>query len=153
MEIGTSFDEIIDLALISFKDYKLDQLYSISIPDFKTLMAGDVVKSIPNFLYECKQNLEDVDLINNVFASVLTLSEKVILSDLTVIQWMTTKILDVTQLNNFLSDADFKMYSNANNLKEKINVQNILIERVNQNITKYSLKNTDWTSWNSGNYV
>jgi len=104
-------------------------------------------------LYECKQNLEDVDLINNVFASVLTLSEKVILSDLTVIQWMTTKILDVTQLNNFLSDADFKMYSNANNLKEKINVQNILIERVNQNITKYSLKNTDWTSWNSGNYV
>lgn len=140
------------MAVLSFRDYKLDQLYNISIDDFKVLMGGYVVKSIPKF-YECKQNLEDVDLVTSTFTPTLTLSEKVILSDLTVIEWMTTKILDVTQLQNFLSDTDFKMYSNANNLKAKIDVQNILIERINQTTTVYSLKNINWESWNSGNYA
>jgi len=149
--VGTTFDEIIDLAKISFNDYKLDQLYNISIDDFTTYMSGFVVKSIPKF-YDCKQNLESVNLMTNTFPFELTLTEKVILSDFTVIEWMTSKILDITQMNLHLNDTDFRHYSEAQNLTAKTNVQNILIERVNQNATSYGIKNIPWSDWANGNF-
>jgi hypothetical protein len=47
----------------------------------------------------------------------------------------------------------FKHYSEAQNLTAKINTQNILIERVNQQMEVYGLKNVDWVSWGLGNFV
>jgi hypothetical protein len=149
---NTTFVEIIDLATLSFKDYKLSELFAISETDFTTYLSGFVVKAITKF-YECKQPIQNADLTTGTFPVVLTLAEKIILADLTVIEWMTTKILDVTQMNNFLNDTDFKMFSNANNLTAKINTQNILIERANQQMEIYGLKNTDWASWGMGNFV
>jgi hypothetical protein len=102
---NTTFTEIIDLAVTTFKDYRLDQLYNISEIDFTTYMESFVVKGIPKF-YECKQAIQNADLTTGTFPVVLTLTEKVILSDLTVIEWMTSKILDVTQMQLHVNDTD-----------------------------------------------
>jgi hypothetical protein len=148
---NTSFDEIYDLALTSFRDYKLNKLYDTSVTDFKNILQGYLFKAIPKFT-NCKKNLEDFDSTTKIFNIELTLTEKVILSDFTVIEWMTPKILDITQMELHLSDTDFKIYSEQQNLKGKIEVQNILIERVEQQTTNYGIKNIPWSDWAVGNF-
>ncbi len=147
--MATPFDEIFDLALVSFRDYKLDSLYNISESDFKNVLQGYLLKAIPKF-DNCQKDLEDIDLVNKVFNSDLTLKEKVILSDFTVIEWMTPKILDITQMELHLNSTDFDHYAEQQNLKGKIEVQNILIERIDRETTKYGLKNIPWDDWGGG---
>lgn len=148
----TSFDEIYDLALVSFRDYKLNKLYNISETDFKNVLQGYLFKAIPKFT-NCKKDLEDFNLTTKVFNFDLTLAEKVILSDFMVIEWMTSKILDINQMQLHLNDIDYKTYSEERNLKGKIEAQNILIERVNQDSTKYGIKNIPWDKWASGVFL
>jgi len=146
---NTTFDEIYDLALISFRDYKLNKIYDVSETDFKNVLQGYLYKSIPKFS-NCQKDLEDFDSTDKNFNSVLTLTEKVILSDFMVIEWMTPQILDITQMELHLNDTDFKIFSEERNLKGKIEVQNILIERIERETTKYGLKNVPWTDWGNG---
>ena len=147
----TSFDEIYDLVLVSFRDYKLDKLYDISETDFKNILQGYLFKAIPKFT-NCQKDLEDFNTTTKTFNSTLTLTEKVILSDYAVIEWMTSKILDITQMELHLNDTDFKHYSEQQNLTGKINVQNILIERINTETTRYGIKNIPWSEWAGGNF-
>lgn len=149
--MSTSFDEIYDLALVSFNDYKLDKLYDISPTDFKNVLQGYLFKAIPKFT-NCIKNLEDFNFATKTFNIELTLTEKVILSDFTVIEWMTPKILDITQMELHLNDTDYKHYSEERNLKGKIEVQNMLIERINQDTTNYGFKNIPWEQWGVGNF-
>lgn len=146
---NTSFDEIYDLALVSFRDYRLDKLYGISEEDFKNVLQGYLFKAIPKYT-NCQKNLEDFDKITKIFNVELTLTEQVILSDFTVIEWMTPKILDITQMELHLNSTDFEHYAEQQNLKGKIEVQNILRERVNQDSTNYGLKNIPWDKWANG---
>lgn len=146
---NTTFDEIYDLALISFKDYKLDALYDTSPTDFTNVLQGYLYKAIPKFT-NCVQDLEDFNSTTKAFNSVLTLTEKVVLSDFLVIEWMTPQILDIVQMELHLNDTDFKHYSEERNLKGKIEAQNILIERIDKQTTSYGLKNIPWTDWGNG---
>jgi len=147
----TSFDEIYDLALVSFRDYKLDQLYDISESDFKNVLQGYLFKAIPKFT-NCKKDLEDINTTTKQFNSILTLTEQVILSDCTVIEWMTPKILDITQMELHLNDTDYKHYSEQQNLKGKQDAQNVLREKINQDMVNYGLKNIPWSEWAGGNF-
>ena len=70
-----------------------------------------------------------------------------------IIKWLDKQINNVTQFNLLLSDTDFRRYSEAQNLTAKVSHRNQLREIVNQNMLKYSLKNTSWTDWANGNYV
>ena len=146
---STSFDEIYDLALISFRDYRLDQLYDLSEADFKNLLQGYLIKAIPKFT-NCQVDLEDIDTTSKMFNNTLTLTEQVILSDYMVIEWMTSQILDITQMELHLNNTDYKHYSEQQNLKGKLDVQNILIERNDRQTTSYGLKNAPWTDWKNG---
>jgi hypothetical protein len=146
---NTSFDEIYDLALISFRDYRLDQLYDLSEADFKNLLQGYLIKAIPKFT-NCQVDLEDIDTTSKIFNNTLTLTEQVILSDYMVIEWMTSQILDITQMELHLNNTDYKHYSEQQNLKGKLDVQNILIERNDRQTTSYGLKNAPWTDWKNG---
>lgn len=146
---NTTFDEIYDLALISFKDYKLDALYNTSPTDFTNILKGYLYKAIPKFT-NCKHDLEDFNSTTKTFNSILTLTEQVILSDYLVIEWMTPQILDITQMELHLNDTDFKIFSEERNLKGKIEAQNILIGRINAQMTSYGIKNIPWTDWGNG---
>jgi hypothetical protein len=147
----TSFEEVYDLALISFRDYRLNKIYDISEDEFKNVLQGYLFKAIPKFT-NCKKNLEDINTTTKVFNSDLTLTEKVILSDYTVIEWMTPQILDITQMELHLNDTDFKHYAEERNLSGKIAVQNILIERADKDTTRYGIKNIPWSEWAGGNF-
>jgi hypothetical protein len=148
---NTTFDNIHDLALISIKDWRLDALYTANPTNFNTAMDGYLVKSI-SFFTNCKQDLTNYTYASRTFNIVLTLTEQTILSNLEVIMWMDSQILDVRQMSLFLSDTDFKTFSQAQNLKAKIDAQNMLREKVNQDMTNYELKSIDWDAWAAGTY-
>lgn len=147
----TSFDEVHDLMLLSIKDYNLDKLYTTSASDFYNFLDGIIIKSIP-FFTNCQKDLTDYDLSKREFNVDLNLQEKVILSNLEIITWMDKQILDITQFSLFLNDTDFKTYSQAQNLKSKQDSQNILREKVNQDMSNYGLRNVPWSEWANGTF-
>lgn len=149
----TSFSEIYDLCMTSIRDYKIDKLFAATdLTNFENLMLSYLKKAIPKFIH-CQKDLENImDMTLNQFTDTLTLTEQVILSDLMVIEWLNSKILDVTQMQIHLNDTDFKHYSEAQNLTAKMNARNIMQESVNQDMTNYELKNVNWLNWQNQNY-
>jgi hypothetical protein len=94
--------------------------------------------------------LTDYDLTLRQFNITLDLTEQIILSNLEIVTWMDAQILDVKQFSVLLNDTDFKTYSSARNLKAKMDVQIILREKINQDMTNYGVKNIPWTDWGNG---
>ena len=147
--MATPYDEIIDLALVSIRDYKLDKLYRIDENSFREVLIGFLTRAIPNF-DNCLSNLGEQD--ENGFISDLTIYEKDILADWTVIKWLDKEINDVRQITGMMQNKnEAHRYSEANLMKEKLNMRAAKYEEVDRKQTKYGLRNTDWKVWGSGN--
>jgi hypothetical protein len=149
--VATLFSDIYDLFLIEVRDYKLDNLYQSSPTDFDTYLQGFLIKAIPDF-DNCNQDLEDFDLVNKQFTATLTLREQTILSELMALKWLTKEVNDVNQFTLHLTDTDFKHYSEAQNLKEKIEHRDRMREIIDQKMLSYGLKNAPWSTWAGGSY-
>jgi hypothetical protein len=151
--MATPFSDIYELCMTSIRDYKIDQLFDATdLTNFENLMFGFMKKAIPKFIH-CKKQLDQImDITTNEFTEDLTLNEQVILSDLMIIRWLDTKILDVTQMQWKLNDTDFKHYAESQNLTAKMNARTILQEDVGQDMTNYELKNVSWLDWQQQNF-
>jgi hypothetical protein len=149
--MATLYDEIYDLALVTIRDYKLDELYTLSPTDFGTYMEGFLIRAIPKFT-NCSTNLDDRDDTLKKFNNTLSGIEKNILAELTIITWFEREVQNVTQFNLHLNDTDFKRYAESNNLKEKQNYLAHLREVVAQDMVSYELKQVDWSAWANGNF-
>jgi hypothetical protein len=148
--MATSFTEIYDLFLMNIQDYKLNNLYATSTPNFETYLKGFLIRSIPNFK-NCASGLNYNNSANQ-FTTDKTLTEKLILSNIMVQEWFLKEVHNVTQFNILLSDTDFKRYAEANNLKSKADYSNMIREKISQLMTDYGLENIDWEAWADGNF-
>lgn len=138
----TSFDTIIDLALVLIDDYALRKLYDASNTKFLKQCDGWLIAAIPNFT-RCNQSLE-YDTTNRQFVNELTPLEISILADLWILQWMKRQTQDSRKINALLqSSGSFKSHSAAQNLKEKSTYLDGLREKVEQKMTNYQLQNID----------
>jgi len=146
--MATSFTEIYDLFLMNIKDYKLDNLYATSTPNFETYLKGFLIRAIPSFR-NCASGL---DYSGDSFTTTKTLTEKLILSNIMVQEWFLKEVHNVTQFNILLSDTDFKRYAEANNLKSKADYSNMIREKISQLQTDYGLENVNWEAWSNGNF-
>ena len=134
--MGTSFDEILDIALTTVDDYSLVKLYKKSPDEFQLFCDGLLIRAIPNF-FQCQQKL-DYDAETRTFNVDLSLIEKSILADLWSIEWMTRKVDNSAQFQAKLqSSGNFKNHSEAQNLKEKTSWLDRMRERVYQKINDY----------------
>ena len=88
--MATTFNDIIDMALITIQDYKLDELYSTSQANFETITEGFLLRGLPKF-NTCRQSL-DYDLNTKSFVSTFTPLEISILSDLWVEEWFEYQV-------------------------------------------------------------
>ena len=149
--MATTYDEIYDLALVTIRDYKLDELYASSPTDFRAYMEGFLIRAIPKFT-NCRQDLENRDDVLKTFSVDLDFMEKNILAELTVLTWFEKEVQNVTQFNLHLNDTDFKRYAESNNLKEKASYLANLRAVASQDMVDYGLKKTDWSSWANGNF-
>lgn len=138
----TSFDSVIDLALITVNDYKLGKLLNQSQENFQTYCDGFLIAAIPQF-YLCKQSLS-YDLEARQFVADLTMFEQSILADFWVIQWFLKETQDAAQIANKLQvSSSFTMHSPAQNLKEKSSYLDTMREKVYQKINFYLTQDFD----------
>ena len=135
----TSFDEIIDIALVKVDDYKIMKVYNQSQDVFKQYCDGFLINAIPNF-FQCKQSL-DYNVDKRKFISDLTNVEISILADFWVIEWFNREIQNSTKINALLqTSGSFKTHAASQNLKEKGAYIDKLREKVYQKITDYLLQ-------------
>ena len=135
----TSFDQVIDIALVTVDDYKLTKLYNQSYEGFQKWCDGFLLSAIPNF-FQCRQSLE-YDTTTRQFVSDLTETEISILADLWVISWLLRETQNSAKINALLqTSGSFKTHAASQNLKEKSSYLDGLREKVYQKITDYQLQ-------------
>lgn len=140
----TSYDDIIDLALVSIEDYHLNRLAVDSPDDFNIVLEGFMVRGLANF-ENCKKDLSARDSKNRVFLCELSEVEKSIIADYTVIAWLDKEINDVRQITGMMqNNKEAHRYSEANNLNAKVNRRDQLMEQVATKKTTYSLNQSNW---------
>jgi len=142
--MATPYSEVFDLFLTSIQDYRINRLYEKSVEDMENYLMSFLIKAIVNFR-KCKTDLEDRDDINKTFNQTLSTDEKVILSNLMIVEWLTKEVNDILGMKNYLQDTDFKTYSSAQNLKEKKDLLITMKDIVDKQITQYSYNNFDWS--------
>lgn len=144
--MGTNYSEVYEMFLSSIKDYKIDRLFrKIEGTELaEAYMKPFLIKGLINFK-KCKKDLEDRDDTTQVFNETLSTEEKVILSNLMLIEWLTKEVNDILQMKLHLQDSDFKTFSSAQNLREKSVHLNNTREVVDKQITQYGYNNLDWT--------
>ena len=134
----TSFDSVIDVALITVNDYKLGKLFNKSQEGFKTYCDGFLIAAIPLFK-QCKQSLS-YNLKERYFDSCLTDKEISILAGFWVLKWFEKETQDSAQIANKLQiSSSFTQHSPAQSLKEKSSYVDKLREKTNQEINDYLL--------------
>lgn len=142
--MATPYSEVFDLFLASIQDYKINRLYEKSVEDMENYLMPFLIKAITNFR-KCKTDLEDRDDENRIFNQTLSTDEKVILSNLMIVEWLTKEVNDILGMKLFLQDTDFKTYSQSQNLKEKRELLTTMKEMVDKQIVQYSYNNFDWS--------
>ena len=142
--MATPYSEVFDLFLASIQDYRINRLYEKSVEDMENYLIPFLIKAITNFR-KCKTDLEDRDDENRIFNQTLSTDEKVILSNLMMVEWLTKEVNDILQMRLYLQDTDFKTYSQANNLREKRELLITMKEIVDKQIVQYSYNNFDWS--------
>jgi len=148
--MGTPFSTIIDMALVTIQDYKIDKLYETSQTNWETYLSGFVALAIPNFTNSA------IDLAYNAttftFDNVLGASEIDILAYWTVYQWFTREVQNVSQFNLTMTPNDFKRYAESQNLREKSEYKDRMREIAMQKMVDYGMRNIPWQQWGSGNF-
>ena len=148
--MATSFDSVIDMALIIIRDYKLDVLYQDDADSFNLVLQGYMLKGLPKFEVSCVDSLA-YDLETRTFERELSDIEIDIISDWTVIMWYTDQINDVLEFKEPLSDVDFKRLATGQNLKPRQAYLQELRRKAKQDATNYQFMHIDKLPYFSGN--
>jgi hypothetical protein len=148
--MSTPYSDIFELFLAGMQDYKIDRLYQSATPSLaEDYMKPFLIRGLVNF-EKCTKDLSDRNDTTMIFNIVLNDKEKVILSNLMIVEWLRKEVNDILQMKLFLNDTDFKIHSAANNLKEKREHLNSLREEVDKQMTSYSYGNINWTTYQGG---
>jgi len=142
---NTSLSEVYDLFMMTITDYRLIDLLQTSEPDFENYLQSWLEYAIVDFSV-CDQDL-DFDEDTKEFPVVLSRDSKTMLATLMMKYWLQKAVNDVTQFNLHITDRDFKVASEAQNLREKSTHLNMAIERCSQMLNDYAYKRVDWTNW------
>lgn len=148
--MATSFDSVIDMALIIIRDYKLDALYQEDADSFNLVLQGYMLKGLPKFEVSCVDSLA-YDLETRTFERELSDIEIDIISDWTVIMWYTDQINDVLEFKEPLSDVDFKRLATGQNLKPRQAYLQELRRKAKQDATNYQFMHIDKLPYFNGN--
>lgn len=148
--MATSFDSVIDMALIIIRDYKLDALYNSDENSFKQVLQGYMLKGLPKFEVSSIKSLE-YNLTNREFVEDLDDIEIDIISDWTVIMWYTDQIQDVLEFKEPLSDVDFKRLATGQNLKPRQAYLQELRRKAKQDATNYQFMHMNELPYFNGN--
>lgn len=136
--MGTSFEEIYDLAKIIITDYRIDKLYETDRESFMLYFKGLLVSGLSEFVNGC---LTDLSYTDNSFDKVLSVSEKSILAYTIVLRWYESVSNDILALRPKLTSRQFKQVDISSSMKQRQEIIDKLGEKINDMIIDYQLKN------------
>ncbi len=143
--MGTPFKDVIDRSMTMIQDWRIDDLYASSSPNFYSYMSGFLFNAIDDFdgvlddLTYTSSTDVTTQTVTYSFDNTLTSKEIRILAIGTVLSWMENNLNDIRQMNLHLNIKDFKSFSEANNLKMKQEQYDRLREDFKREITEYQL--------------
>lgn len=149
----TEFSKIFDLFLSIISDYRLNTIYSTSGSRALNLyLTPWLLYSIREFEPICDQSLE-IDPLTEKFMTDLTIKNQLILAQLMSRYWLQKELQDIQQMQLHLQDRDYKTYSEAQNLKSKLDLYNAKREEISQMLMDYKLNDTSmWKKWSNQNF-
>lgn len=136
--MATPFNIVINQALVTIEDYKLDALYKKDKAAFKQVLISYMLRELPKFTDCLKPLTYDKDA--QVFDSDFDNTEIALIADYTVIAWYLDKIQDVLEFKEPLQDKAFKKYATGQNLKPRQEYVRLLREKVKQDGTNYQMQ-------------
>lgn len=148
----TAYNLIYDLFLIQIKDWKLDVLYDTSPSDFETYLQGFLVLTIPEFTEFSDQDLTRDDA-TSLFTETLTDKNKQMLASMMLNEWLSREIQDVRQIKLHVGDRDFRVPSEANNLRAKESYLVLKLEEISQDLIEYAWYAQDFTDWSNETFA
>jgi hypothetical protein len=156
-ELSTDSTTINDLFLSRIRDYRLDTIYSTSGSNvLNTSLEPWLMDSAVFFTPYCTESLDYVPTSGSTtgyFLADLSLEVQLILSQIMVKYWMQNTVQDILQMQNFVTDRDFKTFSSAQNLKSKQDYLIVKIEEIDKLISDYSFRKNNWTNWYNQNFA
>ena len=141
---------LFDFFLTSVNDYKLDNIYQTSgslILD--QYLEPWLLNSIVEFDI-CDQDLSytvSAGSSEGYFDVTLTNKNQFMLVQIMSKYWLQKEIQDVLQMNNILQDRDYRVYSQANNLKAKQDFYTMKKEEIDKRLSDYGYSDIDWADW------
>jgi hypothetical protein len=149
--LATLLSEVADLFFSRISDYRLNTINTVSGSMVLNVYVEPwLLDSIVEFDV-CDQVLNYTpstgSAVEGSFSLDLSLENKLMLSQMMVKYWLAKEISDVLQMQNFVTDKDFKTFSSAQNLKAKQDYYNTKREEISQLIVNYGYKKNDWADW------
>jgi hypothetical protein len=138
--MGTTFEEIYDLAKIIITDYRLDSLYQQSQEQFMKYFKGLLVSGMSEFV---DNSLTDLSYTDDAFNNVLSVQEKSILAYTIVLRWYESIQNDVLALRSKLTSRQFKQVDISSSMKQRQENIDKIVEKINDMIVRYQLSNYD----------
>jgi len=140
----TLYETIYNIFLSKINDVNL-----VSLPEdiSEATMYGFMISAVTKFT-KCLNNLQDRDDTLQQFNPTLTDFEIEVIANMMVSEWLSPSINNITVLKQVLSDSDFKITSQAQHLKELLDLKSTINEEVSRLLVQYSYDNYDFTVYN-----
>lgn len=139
--MATPFSSIYDSFLTKIDD---PSLLSMAQVDLEDIMYNWLITAITHFK-KCKKDITDFDSTNRTFNVDLDIFEQDILSEWMKYSYLDKKIYRENLLKQSLSNKDYAMYSQANHLKELLDLKEITYKEAVKKVTNYLYDNVDYS--------
>jgi hypothetical protein len=135
--MATPFSDVYAFFTGKISDYSFLKLTQIELEDnLENYLNSASVK-----FRRCKKDLSDKDKTNNQFNIDLSDEEKEILSTLMIVEYLSPKLVTSDLLQQQLGTKDYKLYSQANHIKEIRELRDVYRKEANQLMMDYSYLN------------
>ncbi|MCY9737437.1 hypothetical protein M5X17_27430 [Paenibacillus alvei] len=137
--MATSYFEVFDAFLSKIQDYSYLQ---ISDQDMEQELLSYLKSSTSQFDV-CKKDLSKRSDFVREFEEDLNDTEIDILANLMVVSYLKPKVLTSKNLEMTMSDQDFKIFSQANHIRELLTLYKEMKAEVDKVMTKYTYRRAD----------
>jgi len=136
--MATPYSDVYSYFLPKLSDYSF---FSLSKEELDANLETWLMTAIVKFK-KCKKDLSKRDSLNKEFVEDLSDEEKNILAQLMIVDYLTPKLITAELLQQTLSTKDFKLYSQANHIKEIKSLRDSMKHEANQMVTSYTYTET-----------
>lgn len=135
--MATPFQDVYDFFLSKISDYSF---INLTEEELEAVLESYLKKAITRFK-KCRQDLNDRDDTLKMFNIDLTDEEKNILSHLMIVEYLTPQLLVAELLRQTLNTREFRLYSQANHIKEVKELRDKINEECEQMMVDYTYSN------------